>query len=61
MLSYFQLLNGGIKDGGVMKPSPMSVQPAVPNAPTENDLIASKLWPFWLTLQFLCTLEYLQV
>ncbi|MPC39680.1 hypothetical protein E2C01_033225 [Portunus trituberculatus] len=35
----FKLLNGGMKDA-VVKPSPMPVQPAVPNAPTENDLIA---------------------
>lgn len=41
VLLCFQLLNGGMKDA-VVKPSPMPVQPAVPNAPTENDLIASK-------------------
>ncbi|XP_069943240.1 uncharacterized protein [Cherax quadricarinatus] len=35
-----KLLSGGMKDGGgVVKPSPLSIQPALPNAPTENDLI----------------------
>lgn len=38
---WFQLLNGGMKEGGD-KPASMSLQPALPNAPTENDLIASK-------------------
>lgn len=36
-------MNGGMKDG-VMKQSTMPVQPAIPNAPTENDLIASKFY-----------------
>ncbi|XP_042204566.1 uncharacterized protein LOC121854170 isoform X3 [Homarus americanus] len=38
---FMKLLNGGMKDGGgVVKPLPQPVQPALPNAPTENDLIA---------------------